>query len=472
MDRASEEHTADLLFRLLGPFTATHDGHQLPLGPPQRRAVLAVLLCEAGRLVTVERLAERMWGERSPNAARKIVQGHVSRLRAVLRDLPGTELDTDGPGYVLRIDRDLVDVHRFRRLTAEGRFGEALALWRGLPFSSLGEPAFASGERLLLVEERITALENRVATDVAAGRLAGLVSELEDVLARQPLRERCYELLMRVLIRARRMDEAEAVFDRAARILNKELGTAPGLRLGELGRIVRPNSVPIDVVPAQLPRDLQDFVGREVEAEALIALLRSPDSSTSALVGPGGVGKTALAVHVAHRGRRCYPDGQLFVDLQGSHARPVDPDVALAGFLTALDVPSDRVPRTAGERAARFQDAVRRRRILVVLDDASDADQVRPLLPPGAAAVITSRDRLAELPVDHRTTLGPLDRAPAFELFYRLVGRTLLDTDAVNGAVELSGGIPASIRSTASRLARRPHWTAEDVAASLRHDVS
>ncbi|MFB9207250.1 BTAD domain-containing putative transcriptional regulator [Nonomuraea spiralis] len=462
----------DLRYSLLGPVRAWRGGQELELGSPQQRLVLAVLLLARGRAVSNEQVMDAVWDQTRPRTALQILRTYVSRLRAVL----GTDaLRSIGDGYALRGGAsDLAELHE---LYGEGRYAEALALWQGEPLAGLSG-LFADSQRARLSEQRLAALQHRLDADLDEGRHAEVVSELTALCAEHPTRERLRGLLMLALYRAGRQAEAIGVYTDTRRLLADELGVDPSPELAELyQRIIsadpelgrapaRPAAAhaPITHAPRQLPADSADFTGRACEIEDMVTALRSGETSAlvvTAVAGAGGVGKTTLAVHVAHQLAGYYPDGQLFVDLRGWGAEPLEPGTALGSFLRALGL--DEAPEDLAERAALYRSVLADRRVLVVLDNASDAGQVRPLMPGSSlcGVIVTSRARLTDLSGARQMNLEVLDPVEALRLLGRIAGeaRVAAERPAAMDLVAACGFLPLAIRIAAARLAARPNWS-------------
>ncbi|WBB58676.1 BTAD domain-containing putative transcriptional regulator [Streptomyces sp. WMMC500] len=485
---------APVRFALLGPVRVTRAGQPLGMGSPQQRAVLAVLLLRGGRHVAVEELVDAVWGEDPPRDATGTIRTYVSRLRRAL----GPDADLlrgEAGGYAVHLHPGAeLDVQTATRLAAEAdaahtagdpeRAGElrrgALDLWDGEPLAGLPGP-YAERQRTRLAEWRLSLLEAQLALDVEVGRRAEAISELTALTAAHPLRERFRELLMLALYRSGRQAEALAVYTDTRRQLTDELGVEPGPELAALQqRILRgtdqpaPASVTASVAPAQLPATLPDFTGRGHVVEELgKQLVQAPHMvmAVSSVSGIGGVGKTTLAVHVAHAARESFPDGQLYVDLQGWGPSPADPAGVLGSFLRALNVPDADIPETLTERAALYRSVLAGRRVLALLDNARDAAQVRPLLPgtEGCAALITSRARMAHLVGAHHVDLDVMNPDEALLLFTRIVGADRVEPHrgAAMDVVAACGFLPLAIRIAASRLAARRTWTVAVLARKL-----
>ncbi|AUH42478.1 AfsR/SARP family transcriptional regulator [Streptomyces sp. CMB-StM0423] len=485
---------ASVRFALLGPVRVRQAGRPLSMGSPQQRAVLAVLLLRGGRHVAVEELVDAVWGEDPPRDATGTIRTYVSRLRRAL----GPDADLlrgEAGGYAVHLRAGAgLDVETATRLAADADAARAaghverarelrrgaLDLWDGEPLAGLPGP-YAERQRTRLAEWRLALLEGQLELDVETGRRAEAISELTALTAAYPLRERFRELLMLALYRSGRQAEALAVYTDTRRQLTDEVGVEPGQELAALQqRILRgtdqpaPASVTASVAPAQLPATLPDFTGRDHVVEELgKQLVQAPHMvvAVSSVSGIGGVGKTTLAVHVAHAARESFPDGQLYVDLQGWGPSPVDPAGILGSFLRALNVPDADIPESLTERAALYRSVLAGRRVLALLDNARDAAQVRPLLPgtEGCAALITSRARMAHLVGAHHVDLDVMDPDEALLLFTRVVGADRVDPHrpAAMDVVAACGFLPLAIRIAASRLAARRTWTVAVLARKL-----
>ncbi|MEV7716807.1 BTAD domain-containing putative transcriptional regulator [Streptomyces sp. NPDC088184] len=494
--RQRSAYGVDLRFSVLGPVRAWRDGEALSSGSPQQRALLAALLLRGGRTATAAELIDAIWGDEPPSQALATIRTYASRLRKVLD--PQT-LVSDAGGYAIRAGQDAVDVHVVRDLAAEAekaraggdRFqardllNKALGLWDGEALASVPGP-YAENQRTRLEEWRLQLTESRLDLDLEVGCHAEAVSELTALTAAHPLRERLRELLMIALYRSGRQAEALAVYADTRRLLADELGVDPRPELAQLQqRILRadeelarpadePAPAPAPVRPAQLPATVPDFTGRASFVRELGARLATAEGSVmavSALAGIGGVGKTTLAVHVAHQARQHFPDGQLYVDLQGAGARAAEPETVLGAFLRALGTADSAIPDSLDERAALYRSTLDGRRILVLLDNAHDAAQVRPLLPgtAGCAALITSRVRMVDLAGSHLVDLDVMSPEEALQLFTRIAGeeRVSAEREAALDVVAACGFLPLAIRIAASRLSARRTWTVSVLAAKL-----
>jgi DNA-binding SARP family transcriptional activator len=473
--------TPKLEFCLLGPVVVRRDEVDLPVPRGRQRALLAALLLNAGRVVSVDELAEALWGPAAPPSAVATIRNYVKRLRRVLGDAGQSRIVTRAPGYLIRIDPAELDVARFEALldgardaatarswqAAAQRAGAALALWRGEPLADVVPEALALREVPRLAELRLQAAELRIDAELRLGRHAPVIAELERLVAAHPLREHLRALLMRALDGVGRQAEALTAYQRARQVLAGELGSEPGAELRGLHQQIltgRPaGSRPPPVVPRQLPGPVRHFVGRSAELAALTRLLErgtEPALVVSAIAGTAGLGKTALAVHWAHQVAGRFGDGQLYVDLRGyDPGQPVRPADALAGFLRALGVAAPDIPAGTQERALLYRSLLAGRRVLVLLDNARDAEQVRPLLPgsPSCVVVVTSRDALAGLVASdgaHRLDLDALSPGEAVGLLRALIGERV-DADPA-AAAALAGHcarLPLALRVAAERAA-------------------
>ncbi|MFI9822899.1 BTAD domain-containing putative transcriptional regulator [Streptomyces sp. NPDC052013] len=494
----SSAETAALRFSVLGPVRAWRDDEPLATGSPQQRALLAALLLREGRTATAAELIDALWGDEPPSQALAAVRTYASRLRKVLD--PGVLVSESG-GYAVRgLGEDALDLARAQDLATEAEkarsagdlcharevLRRALALWDGETLAGVPGP-YAEAQRVRLEEWRLQLLESLLDMDLEQGCHAEAVSELTALTAAHPLRERLRELLMLALYRSGRQAEALAVYADTRRLLAEELGVDPRPELRELQqRVLRADpalaepSAPAAepsatrVRPAQLPASVPDFTGRASFVRELGEILASAEGrvmAVSALAGIGGVGKTTLAVHVAHQARSAFPDGQLYVDLQGAGARAAEPETVLGSFLRALGTADSAIPDTLEERAALYRSVLDGRRVLVLLDNARDAAQVRPLLPgtEGCAALVTSRVRMVDLAGAHLVDLDVMSPEEALALFTKIVGeeRVASEREAALDVVAACGFLPLAIRIAASRLAARRTWTVSVLAAKL-----
>ncbi|MFD9982778.1 BTAD domain-containing putative transcriptional regulator [Streptomyces massasporeus] len=471
-------------------------GDARAIASPKSRVLLAALLLDAGRVVSVESLKDALWGGEPPVSAQASLHNHVTRLRRLLDD--PARLRTVPSGYVLRVDEGELDVHVFDAHVTEARAAHtgrdwrrvvrecagALALWRGAPLAGLppevGGYAFAQR----LCEARLLLLEWRYDAELALGgpRLHEMVPELAALTGEYPLREVYHRQLMLALHRTGRQAEALAVHRELRTRLVGRLGIEPGPGVREAhvevlrgaageahpGRPGRP--VPS---PAQLPPPPTHFIGRTPVRDALHRTLTAPvPRPTVVISGMAGVGKSALALHVAHQLAKRFPDGQLHLDLHGATPgmAPLTPAQALTALLRDLGTEPCRIPEAPEAAAALLRSLLAPTRTLLVLDDASSAAQVRPLLPGGAGCgvIVTSRSPLTALDGAARFPLAPLSDDESAELLRRASGRDGLDgTDAARLLVELTGRLPLALRVVAARLAARRALTPDALAGQL-----
>ncbi|MCO5996374.1 AfsR/SARP family transcriptional regulator [Actinoallomurus rhizosphaericola] len=478
--------------RILGPFELIDGERRVPIDAPKQRAVLTALVLRANRVVPTDELAALVWGDDPPASARLTLQGYVLRVRRALASVPGLAIRTEPAGYLLRVDPDRIDAHRFTRLlddAARAAAGgdtaaeaellrEALALWRGEPLADVGSDALRREEAGRLAELRASAIERRVDADLRLGRHLELIGELTALVAAHPYREEFRAQLMLALYRAGRRADALEAYRNTRAVLSRELGIEPGPRLQRLEQAVLTADPDLDPAPrvehspCALPPDVPHFVGRQAE---LARLLAHPPTDAGpavcAVAGMAGVGKTSLVVHAAHRLAERYPDGRIHVDLGGTTGHPMGPAVALDRFLRLLGVWGGRIKGGVDDRAALLRDRLAGRRVLLVLDNAVDEAQVRPLIPgtPGCAAFITSRARLIGLEYAELIDLDVLAPDEAVDLLAGVIGRqrTLAEQDRARTLVAQCGHLPLAVRIAAARLAGRPEWPLERLADQL-----
>jgi DNA-binding SARP family transcriptional activator/tetratricopeptide (TPR) repeat protein len=455
---------------------AWRDEVEVDLGPRRQRAVLAVLLLRQGRVVPTEDILAAVWGEELPANGPNVISKYVGRLRRLLDD---DVLDRVDAGYAARVDEDAVDLSVLTRRLAAARalrrngdtagaaaeLHSAHLLTRGTPLAGMAG-AFFEVERDRLIELGLTVTEERIDADLALGRHGELVSELTGLVTAHPLRERLAGQLMLALYRTGRQADAFAVHRELRERLADELGVDPGPEVTSVYESIlraEPDQTPVTApspVPRQLPAGVGDFTGRSEELSWLTAELRIPQDATRvmAITGRGGVGKTSLAVQLSHQVRDAFPDGQLYVELTSTDAVA---DV-YARLLRALGVGGGAIPAPA-ERAALYRTLTADKRLLLVLDNATAEDQVRPLVPASrsAAVVVTSRSRLTGLPAVRRLELDIMPADQATRLLDSMVGADRLAREPADAAelVRLCGRLPLALRIAGARLAANPHWT-------------
>jgi DNA-binding SARP family transcriptional activator len=505
-------------FALLGPVQVHGDDAPVEIRGVLRRTLLAALLLSRGSVVSADRLAELIWGERPPAGVTTSLYNQVMRLRQALGE-DAERIRAVAPGYLIHVEPGELDLDEFAGLCAAARraaagadwpgaaehYSAALALWRGEMLADV--PALHEQAAIHQYEEdRLLALQGRIEADLNLGRQDELVGELRTLIGYHPLREAFHGQLMLALYRSGRQADALGVYRDLRRALIRELGVEPAAAVQELHhRILRSDpelraptpaaesgSAPpaaaraapaMRPAPRQLPADTRLFTGRSAELGDLVALARAAGEGTdtgmiviSAINGLGGIGKTALAVHAGHQAGARFPDGQLFIDLRGygTDPAPVRPAQALDYLLRSLGVPPQSIPDELDERAALYRSALAGTRTLIVLDNAADTAQVRPLLPggPGCLVLITSRNRLMGLDDAHFVSLGTLSTAEAVAL---LRGAAGVDQDAEDEPglaelAELCGRMPLALRIVAARLRHQSHLTVQDLVAELREE--
>jgi DNA-binding SARP family transcriptional activator len=471
----------DVRFGVLGPVAAWRGADAIEVGSGKCLQVLGVLLLHANHRVDREQIIEGAWGGKPPRSAINLVQKYVGAVRRSL-NLDDGSLQTVGTGYLLRVAPDQLDSAQFasrlswaRETKSDGdlaaarqHLAEAMRLWRGPAFSGI-DTAAAATERARLDEYRCGALEDLAELDMLRGEHTLAIPELSRLAEEHPYRERARELLMLALYRGGRQGDALAVFHDIQHLLADELGANPGHGLQRVHAQILRADPALDLVTtdgqqrpiAQLPADIPDFTGHAKPlAEVLDLLTERP---VVVIAGAPGAGKSTLAVRALHRAQGAYPDGQLYLDLAGTSEAPRDPAMMLAELLRALGVTDAVMPTGLHERAALYRSLLTGRRMLLLLDDAAGARQVRPLLPPsgGCAVVITSRQRLADLAGAKHVELDVLSAQDARDLLARIAGteRIEREPESADAIVRLCGHLPLAIRITGAKLAGRRAWT-------------
>jgi DNA-binding SARP family transcriptional activator/tetratricopeptide (TPR) repeat protein len=464
---------------LLGEVTARVDGRQVELGPARQRCVLAALAVDVGRTVPVSQLIERVWGDEPPPRARATLQSYLSRLRQAFAGT-GVGLDGRANGYVLTAAESTVDLLRFCALRDTARrqaddrdvarvLTEAIALWRGEPLTGIG------GEWADLTRDRLAQEFHAAELDLVDARLRQeegpeLLAAIAALATARPLDERVAAQHMRALAQTGRISEALAQFRDVRARLVAELGTEPGPELRRLHEELLASGGEAQLVARQLPSAPAQFVGRQEDLAELDHATRTV--GVAVIAGAGGMGKTWLALHWAHRNLHRFPDGQLFVDLRGfsPDETPMDPDVAISGFLHALGLDAGRVPAEPHARAALLRNLISRKRMLVVVDNAADTAQVTPILPGGdtCRVLVTSRNRLADLGT-RPIGLDVLADTDASTLLAARIGATRLSAEplAVARLIDLCGGLPLALSIVGARVLTEPDLSLAAIARQL-----
>jgi DNA-binding SARP family transcriptional activator/Tfp pilus assembly protein PilF len=504
-------------FRILGPLEVrTGLGQPCQLTRRKERILLAALLLNANRPVPAERIIDWLWGERPPASAVQNLHSYVSDLR---RRLPndgrrGGRVQTESGGYLLSVDPGELDADVFEELATQGksaadedrhglaieRLTRALGLWRAdVVLDGLTLPDPLRAQTVRLEQLRTTVVEAAFEARLAEGQHRELIPELESATRRYPLREQLWAQRMLALYRSGRQAEALVTYQKVREILLSELGIEPGPDLQRLNQQIltvdsalQPRTpAPVKaahapVVPAQLPLDVPAFAGRDAELSQLNRFLLETDERSaavviSALLGTAGVGKTALAVHWAHQVADRFPDGQLYVNLRGFDpgGSAMEPTEAIGRFLDAFEVPPQRIPTDLEAQAGLYRSLLAGRRVLVVLDNARDADQVRPLLPgaPGCLVVVTSRNELSGLIAAesaHPVNLDVLTTAEARQLLTGRLGhdRVASEPDAAEELIGRCARLPLALAILAARIATHPGFSLGALAAQLRDTPS
>jgi LuxR family transcriptional regulator, maltose regulon positive regulatory protein len=500
-----------LWFALLGPVRGWLDGAELQLGSPDQRAVLAFLLLREGRPATAGEIIDAVWGEDAPRSVQGVLRTYVYRLRRLFSGMPGGDplIASVGGSYALSAAGESVDVRVFQQRVAEGRrarqegdparaavlLGEGLGLWQGTPLSGMRGP-YADRQRQRLEQLYDGAREEYFAADVERGAHREVIPALTEAVADSPLCERLRELLMLALYRAGRQAEALDVYTDAYRVLDEELGIAPGAALRELHRAILradpelelpmgrdgpglPGHSPAPSAPAAatwtLPRDVASFTGRQRELEQLAETAARAGGVVAihAIGGMAGVGKTAFAVHAAHQLADCFSGGQIFLPLHGHTPgqQPVDPEDALATLLLTAGVAPGQIPPGLQARMGLWRDRLAGRQLLLILDDAVDSAQVLPLLPgsAGSLVLVTSRRHLSALEGATAVSLDTLPPGEAGALLVRLAGRAGLGAEhpGVAELARLCGYLPLAVGMVARQLYHHPAWSVAGRAAEL-----
>jgi DNA-binding SARP family transcriptional activator len=485
-------------FRILGPVEAGTDyGESIAVGGPKVKTLLAALVVHANQTLRIDWLTDAIWDGQPPPTAAATLHSYVCRLRSRLAATGPDGADrirTDSDGYRLRAGPGELDSEVYESLVDQGRTAaaagcsdeacellrEALRQWRGPAFANV-TAKFAEVYAVSLDESRVAVMAERLELELAAGRHQEVIPELRMVTQRYPLRQRLVRLLMLALYRAGQQAEALYAFRAARHALVEELGVEPGEALQSLHQQILNNDTVLDQLRTadiaswhNLPADADDFTGRTDEVHRLLDVLSPDDPRRTALLvnainGMPGVGKTTLAVHVAHLLADHYPDGQLFLDLRGHQPdqRPRDAADALGALLLMLGVSERSIPATLEQRAAMWRTQLMHRRVVVVLDDAADLAQVEPLLPGSRTCLVlvTSRGCLDGLRTRHTLTLEPMSDVDARAMLIRMLGdaRSAAEPSSLTGLAELCHRLPLALRIAGARLGNRQSWRIGDL---------
>ena len=517
-------------FGLLGPLVVRDGTRNVPVSAPRQRVLLAALLLRAGRVVGQDALAEVLWEGQPPTGARGALHSAVQRLRSTLGPSGAGLVETRPPGYLIRIDDGEFDVREFSVLAARGQAAaaagtwaqaasllrEALGLWRGEPLADVPSQLLRDREAAPLEDQRSQALVARIDADLHLGRHGEVVAELRQLVTAHPLQEQFHAQLMLSLYRSGRQGDALAAYQDVRRVLADELGIDPGVELrllhqrilaadnelllaagGELSSSAPttpttlrppapsrgdPAAAQENAVPRQLPAATRHFAGRAEALKTLAALAAEAAEAShptviSVIDGTAGIGKTTLALHFAHQVAERFPDGQLYVNLRGFDPAgpPMTSVEAIGLFLNALAVPAARIPAGLDAPAGLYRSLLAGQRMLVLLDNARDVDQVRPLLPasPGCLVIVTSRSQLTSLVAAEGAAPLPLDvltDAEATELLSRHLGpeRVTREPGAAGELIQLCARLPLALSIAAARIASRPGLSLAALTADLR----
>jgi DNA-binding SARP family transcriptional activator/Tfp pilus assembly protein PilF len=486
-----------LRFRILGPVEVGNGAAWVSIAAPRHRAMLAYLLLHANRVVTIDALIDALWPEPPPPTARAQVHVAMSKLRRELRALGMADvIHTEPSGYRLHLDPGDLDAEVFageaataRRANDRGdhhdaaqRLRAALDLWRGEALAGVASP-FARAARLELSEARLTAQEQLGEAELALGEFDALIPRLGRLVDEHPLRERLVAQLMRALSAAGRAGEALDRYGQVREVLAEQLGADPGPELQRLHlTILRGETVSVPIgqssdaaAPRQLPREIPGFAGRDLQLKALTEIAGT-EGGVAVITGMAGIGKTTLAVRWAHRHAERFPDGQLYLNLRGFDPDEprMDPAEALRSLLIALGVPTTQVPSTLDDQVNAYRSRLADRRMLIVLDNAREAAQARPLLPGSASCfvIVTSRDQLSGLVTAHGARVLPLDLldpVDARNLLAQRLGMERIEAEplAVERIISRCAGLPLALAIVAARSATRHRFTLEQIAQGL-----
>ncbi|MFG1706570.1 BTAD domain-containing putative transcriptional regulator [Nonomuraea sp. M3C6] len=508
-------------FCVLGTLRVLDSGRDVTPTAPKLRQVLTFLLLRRNNIVQTTELIDELWGENPPSSALSTLQTYIYKLRKILSndkvDSLEEILQTQSWGYMLMVDQDELDLNQFERLLGDGvaalkrnetekaarSLAEALSLWRGLALADVAAGNLLSAYVASLEESRLRALELRLESDLRLGRHREVVGELKHMVSVHPLHEAFYTQLMNALHRSGRRWEALEVYQRLRATLVEEVGiepsadtqrlhqsllaeettarpakvvpaTDPGYRIA--AATDRPRNYSRALPPAQLPPDIWDFTGRQSSINELVAAATMTEPATTTpptvlIAGMPGVGKTALAVHLAHLTKQHFPDGQFFCTLRGSDGKPADPGQVLYNWLIATDMYAKKLPSSTEERSNLFRSWCSAHRVLLVLDDAASGPQIAPLLPGSehCTTIITSRSGLYGFSCRKRVDLSPLSVEEGVRLLGAVAGRQRVERERndAESVVRFCEGLPLAVRAAGARLTASPTLPLRTLAARL-----
>jgi DNA-binding SARP family transcriptional activator len=516
----AENVTHEVRFAVLGTVRAWRAGTELHTGPPQQQALLAVLLASAGLPVSLHEMVSLLWGGSAPSTAANVIRRHVGSVRRMIepalpRMAPGHWLLGGGGGYRINVDARSLDLLQFRELYAQAReardtgraeravdrYAEALQLWRGPAAAGVGPEVRGHPLFTHLDNERLTVAKEAADLTLRLGDVEPILGALQVLTDQHRLDEPLHSRLILALSMSGRQAEALEVFHGLRDRLHNELGVKPSTGLSQAHQQVlagSPLAPPAPVAaerphqgrapspfprPAQLPAAPSHFVGRDAEVERLLSHFSSDGATIesralliSAIGGMAGVGKTTLALHLAHQVADRYPDGQLYINLRGFdlNGSATTPAEAIRGFLENLGIPPRQIPDELDAQAALYRSLLATRRVLVLLDNARDAEQVRPLLPgsAGSLVLITSRNQLSSLVAAHGAhplMLDVMSAEGAREALVRRLGADRVDNEpeATETIISLCGRLPLALSVIAARALMNPHLPLSAMAAQL-----
>jgi DNA-binding SARP family transcriptional activator len=491
----------------LGPFRFAIDGVDRAPSAGKPRTLLAMLTLHYNQFVSVDAIIDELWGTNPPRTAMTTLQTYIWQIRKAFTTDHQHLIETLPSGYLLRVPPEAVDIWQFEQLAADGRRAEAngelcraaelldraLKCWRGPVISDIG-----TGERMRALkaywhETRLSIWQLRSNVALRVGRHHEMLGEFTEMAATYPLDEKASEQLMLALYRSGRKADALAAYQRIRLNLIHELGLEPSRPLRELhqrildsdpfldyvegnGETVERIEGPVLAKPAQLPPGTSAFVGRhehlKVLRDALVPIVDQACVPAVSIIGPAGVGKSCLAIRLADSVKDMFPDGQLYVDLRGGSERPLDPLDALNSMLYSLGIDPATVPDGLDVRASLFRSCSSVRQLLIVLDNAANADQVKLLLPNGLSCgvIVTCRSSLYGLPISHTATVSPLNEEHSMAVLTAAVPapRVARERGAAEAIVRECRGIPQLLDNFGTFIAAHPRVGLSDALRMLR----